>query len=82
MFDDCSISDWSRLLEPSMVLTVEPELYIAPDAKVLYHSIGIRIEDNVLITHSGNEKLTAGSVKDADKEWCRSEQHDTQRGII
>ncbi|MFT2950694.1 M24 family metallopeptidase, partial [Klebsiella pneumoniae] len=58
----------SRVLEPGMVLTVEPGLYIAPDADVpeAYRGIGIRIEDDIVITETGNENLTAGVVKSAD----------------
>jgi len=57
-----------RILEPGMVLTVEPGLYIAPDADVPaeYRGIGIRIEDDILITETGNENLTDSVVKDAD----------------
>jgi Xaa-Pro aminopeptidase len=60
--------DRSRVLEPGMVLTVEPGLYIAPDADVPaeYRGIGIRIEDDILITETGNENLTASVVKRAD----------------
>lgn len=60
--------DRSRPLEPGMVLTVEPGLYIAPDADVPaeYRGIGIRIEDDIAITESGNENLTASVVKRAD----------------
>ena len=60
--------DRSRTLEPGMVLTVEPGLYIAPDADVppQYRGIGIRIEDDILITENGNENLTASVVKKAD----------------
>jgi len=60
--------DRSRVLEPGMVLTVEPGLYIAPDADVpaQYLGIGIRIEDDIVITANGNENLTASVVKTAD----------------
>lgn len=60
--------DRSRTLEPGMVITVEPGLYIAPDADVppQYRGIGIRIEDDILITETGNENLTASVVKRPD----------------
>jgi Xaa-Pro aminopeptidase len=61
--------DRSRELAPGMVLTVEPGLYIAPDADVpeKYRGIGIRIEDDIVITDNGNENLTASVVKKADE---------------
>ncbi|MCY1697694.1 Xaa-Pro aminopeptidase [Lelliottia sp. SL45] len=61
--------DRSRTFEPGMVLTVEPGLYIAPDADVPaeYRGIGIRIEDDIVITENGNENLTASVVKKADE---------------
>jgi len=52
---------WRRL-EPGMVLTVEPGLYIPADRTEVpkrYRNIGIRIEDDVLITDDGNEILSA-----------------------
>ncbi|AUH02328.1 Xaa-Pro aminopeptidase [Prodigiosinella confusarubida] len=65
---DYGSTDRGRLLEPGMVLTVEPGLYISPNADVplQYRGIGIRIEDDIVITEHGNDVLTAGVVKDAD----------------
>ncbi len=59
---------WRRL-EPGMVLTVEPGLYIAPDAEAPaeYRGIGIRIEDDVLVTEGEPEVLSAGVPKDPDE---------------
>ncbi|MBK5929231.1 aminopeptidase P N-terminal domain-containing protein [Halochromatium salexigens] len=58
---------WRRF-EPGMVLTVEPGLYIAPDAEAPaeYRGIGIRIEDDVLVTEGEPEVLSAGVPKDPD----------------
>ncbi|PKH22836.1 Xaa-Pro aminopeptidase [Enterobacterales bacterium CwR94] len=66
---DYGSPDRGRILEPGMVLTVEPGLYIAEDAEVpaAYRGIGVRIEDNILITADGNENFTASVVKDADQ---------------
>ncbi len=52
--------EW-RTLEPGMVLTVEPGCYIrrAPDVPDLYANIGVRIEDDVLVTERGCEVLTS-----------------------
>ena len=52
----------SRPFAPGMVLTVEPGLYIPPDdrsAPSKYRGIGIRIEDDVLVTEDGNRNLTS-----------------------
>ena len=52
----------SRLLEPGMVLTIEPGLYIATDdeeAPECFRGMGIRIEDDVLVTNGEPEVLTA-----------------------
>ncbi len=56
----------SRLLQPGMVLTVEPGLYIAPDndqVEPRWRGIGIRIEDDVLVTEQGCEVLTVAAPK-------------------
>jgi Xaa-Pro aminopeptidase len=57
------------VLEAGMVLTVEPGLYINKGANVpvQYRGIGIRIEDNILITEQGNEILTGDVPKDPDE---------------
>lgn len=51
--------EW-RLLEPGMVLTVEPGLYLGDSRKIpkAYRNIGIRIEDNIVVTKQGCEVLT------------------------
>lgn len=51
----------SRPLEPGMVLTIEPGLYVAAEAAApdAFRGIGIRIEDDVLVTDHGCEVLTA-----------------------
>ncbi|MCV9880165.1 Xaa-Pro aminopeptidase [Brenneria izbisi] len=81
---DYGSTDRGRPLEPGMVLTVEPGLYIAPDANVpqQYRGIGIRIEDDILITATGNENLTSGVVKDADEiEALMAQRHSAQQSI-
>ncbi len=66
---DYKIGDAWRMLEPGMVLTVEPGLYISPAENVdpKWWNIGIRIEDDVLITADGNEVLTRDVVKEIDE---------------
>lgn len=55
-----------RELQPGMVLTIEPGIYVAPDNMAVdacWRGIGIRIEDDVLVTDAGHEVLTAAVVK-------------------
>lgn len=59
----------SKPFAPGMVLTVEPGLYIPPDDKSApskYRGIGVRIEDDVLVTEDGNLNLTSKVPKDPD----------------
>ncbi len=58
-----------RELEQGMVFTVEPGIYVSPSDHVdaRWHNIGIRIEDNVLITKDGFENLTAAAPKTVDE---------------
>lgn len=60
---DYRVGEEWRVLEPGMVMTVEPGIYVAPDNNDVarkWRGIGIRIEDNVLVTRSGCEILTDG----------------------
>ena len=59
---DYKVGEQWRLLEPGMVLTVEPGIYIAAHSKGVarkWWNIGVRIEDDVLVTRDGHEVLTA-----------------------
>jgi Xaa-Pro aminopeptidase len=62
---DYKIGDQWRNLQPGMVLTVEPGCYIRPadDVPLALWNIGIRIEDDVVITELGNEVLTEAAPK-------------------
>ncbi|MGK7915775.1 MAG: aminopeptidase P N-terminal domain-containing protein [Prochloraceae cyanobacterium] len=64
-----------QILQPGQVLTVEPGIYIAPDIKPAedqpevpeqWRGIGVRIEDDVLVTAEGNEILTAAVPKSVE----------------
>lgn len=60
----------SRALEPGVVMTVEPGIYISPDTKDVpekYLGIGVRIEDDVLCTNNGPRVLTTKVPKQAEE---------------
>lgn len=60
---DYKVDQKWRLLEPGMVLTIEPGLYVPADCKSVdekWRGIGIRIEDDLLVTEQGHEILTNG----------------------
>ena len=60
-----SVEGVARPLEPGMVLTIEPGMYIAPDAAAPdeLRGIGVRIEDDILVTADGYENLTRATPK-------------------
>ena len=67
---DYRIDGESRLLEPGMVFTIEPGLYIPPgDTSVAprWRGIGIRTEDDVLVTKTGHKVLTGKLARSADE---------------
>jgi Xaa-Pro aminopeptidase len=60
----------ARPFAPGMALTVEPGIYVAPDEKSAppkYRGIGVRIEDDVLVTENGHHNLTAKAPKEIEE---------------
>jgi Xaa-Pro aminopeptidase len=60
----------ARPVEPGVVMTVEPGIYVAADAEGVpdeYRGIGVRIEDDVLVTSGGCEILTAAAPKQVEE---------------
>lgn len=72
------VNDAARLLEPGMVLTVEPGIYIpknSPNIDKRWWGIGIRIEDDIAVTDTGYEVLSAAApktIKDIEVLMSRS----------
>ena len=65
-----SPSEKGRPLEPGMVFTVEPGVYFHPEEEASpddYRGIGVRIEDNVLVTENGYEVLTSAAPKEPEE---------------
>ncbi len=60
--------EW-RMLEPGMVLTIEPGLYLTPGRGLArkWWDIGVRIEDNVLVTKDGHDVLSKDTPKSIDE---------------
>jgi Xaa-Pro aminopeptidase len=61
-------------LQPGMVFTIEPGLYFQPDDLLVpaeFRGIGIRIEDDILVTETGAENLSAALPRSANEieEW-------------
>jgi len=74
---DYKIDDKWRLLEPGMVLTIEPGIYLpgkTPIPKRL-RNIGIRVEDDVIVTDEVPEVITAGVPKQIDEIEALMLQH-------
>lgn len=65
---DYGTLDNPRLLEAGMAITIEPGLYVSHDADVddCWKGIGIRIEDDLLVTKQGADVLSADVPKTID----------------
>ena len=64
------LDDRPRPVEPGIVITVEPGLYVSEDAEEIpeqYRGLGVRIEDDVLVTAEGYDVLTRNAPKHVDE---------------
>ncbi len=67
---DYKIDGKWRLMEPGMVTTIEPGIYVAPDNTSVdkkWRGIGIRIEDDVLVTRTGHRVISEGAPKTVEE---------------
>ena len=66
---DYRVGDEWRVLEPGMALTIEPGIYISSALRGIprgFRNIGVRIEDDVVVTHTEAEVLTSAAPKSAE----------------
>ncbi|HHT00580.1 MAG TPA: Xaa-Pro dipeptidase, partial [Thiomicrospira sp.] len=76
---DYKLNQQWRDFQPGMVVTVEPGLYISAEHQNVdpkWHNIGIRIEDDILVTKEGNEVLTTGLPRTVTEieEWMAAQK--------
>jgi Xaa-Pro aminopeptidase len=81
---DYKVGEQWRVLEPGMVMTIEPGLYIPAGSKGVpkkWWDIGIRIEDDVLVTKDGCEVLSRDVIKEPDaiEAWMAGQKPATAR---
>ncbi len=74
-------------LKPGYVLTVEPGLYFQPDDLTVperYRGIGVRIEDDVLVTNNGHRVLSEALPRDPDEveAWMARLSQETPKGAV